>query len=242
MNVASNSAPRPTSRFLDLLRARSAPGGQGRVGFRAHAEPTKRRIGLVAEFRKVDSQAMRAAVEAGADALEAPASDRQAVKLLADVQRELGVPVGMVTPSGVDADLAHAAAEAGIDWIRIDLGASIAAVGWERPARFLTIPADIDLRLTAALNGPFADAVVVVAGDTGEVSHLALGEALRLRAIGEIVKKPLILHAGVGLPPLPATVSEALGVDALLVPGTGAEAIQRIKEYATQLEHTSDKA
>ena len=74
----------------------------------------------------------------------------------------------------------------------MNLDAPVAVVAWERPARFLALPFDIDLRVTAALNGPLADAVVVTApGDEPWTLHMAAG--LRLRTLSEVIKKPLLL-------------------------------------------------
>ncbi|HWE64315.1 MAG TPA: hypothetical protein VHB98_21600 [Chloroflexota bacterium] len=242
MNIAVTASTRGSSRFLEHLRTLVGTGGAGRVGFRAQAAAPRRHVGLVAAFQDVDVAAMRRAVQAGADALEVAVSDASALRALIEALGKLEAPVGIAVAAEAGDDLARTATEGGIDWIRLALDASLSSLAWERPARFLALPYDIDLRVTGALNGPFADAVVVTAPDD-EPWTFQIAQGLRLRTFSEVIKKPLLLQEQADAPRLSAAVYEALGVAAVIVPADGPAAADRIAGYLGRLHHAApDKA
>lgn len=234
MNIGTSPSARQGSRLLERLRSlASAPSG-GRVGFRAHEASPKREIALVAVFPEPDVAAMRRAIEAGADAVELAVGDPSAVATLADAAKELGAPFGIALRGTVSADTAAEAANAGCDWVRIGLDATLATTAWEQPARFLTIGTDLDLRLAAALNAPFAEAIVLEDREPAG-PDLDLAAALRLRMLGEIIKKPLFYRVEIGLALLPAAVFEHLGVNGLLVPGSDPSALAALSRSLSRV-------
>ena len=234
MNIGTSPSARQSSRLLERLRSlASAPSGS-RVGFRAHDASPKREIALVAVFEDPDVAAMRRAVEAGVDGVEVALGDASAIAALVDAAKDLGVPLGVSLRGAVSAESAAEAAEAGIDWVRIGLDASLATAAWEQPARFLTVGTDLDLRLAAALNAPFAEAIVLEDREPAG-PDLDLAAALRLRMLGEIVKKPLFYRVEIGLASLPATVFEHLGVNGLLVPGSDPSALAALDQSLSRV-------
>jgi hypothetical protein len=235
MNIASTAAARSTSRFVEHLRTLSGTGGRGRVGFHAHAEAPKRHVGLVASLdRGADLSLIRQLVQAGADAVEVTVRDRAAMTALRTAGSAVDVPLGIVSRIDVDDDLAGDAAEAGIDWIRLELEAPLMALGWERPSRFLTVPLDVDLRIAGALNAPFVEAVVITAPQN-EMWSQQIVEGLRVRTLSEGVKKPFLVAVSDNDPVLSGEVCAALGIDAVLVSVDGPSGAEHVAAYVAQL-------
>lgn len=234
MHIPTTGAQRPTSRFVEHLRTLLEGSGRGRVGFRAQAEAPKRHVGLVASLPQADLAFVRQVARQGVDAVEVPLADRAEVRSLAEIAGALDLPVGVAARDGIDDDLAASLGEAGFDWARLALDASWPALGWEHPSRFLTVPLDVDLRIVAALNAPFVEAVVLAAGEGGWSRQIA--EGLRLRTISEVVKKPLLLALPATAPALAAEVYTALGVDALILAVDGPAAADRLAAHAERLQ------
>lgn len=235
MNIAGSATTRTSSRLVEQLRSLAGAGGAGRVGFRAQADLPKRHVGVVASLRAPDDALMRRVAEAGADAIEVLVAGASSVRDLGQRARALSVPVGIVTQREVGEDMATIAAEAGIDWLRIDLTAPVASLGWERPARFISVPIDVDLRVTVALNAPFAEAIVAEP-PRGSTWSYDVAEALRLRTLGEIVKKPILAALPAHAPMLSAGTCTALGIDAVLLSVEGAADTDLLTEYLSQLQ------
>jgi len=194
---------------------------------------------LVASFSDVDLDVLAAAVDAGVDAVEIPFSKAIDARRLLQITEHLKVPVGLLLPAGADASMAATAAEARVDWVRLPLAARVSSLEWEKPARVLTVPFDLDLHLAQGLSGLPIDAVVVDQVADGQ-SELTCAEALRFRTLSELVKKPLILHVGPALPPAAAAAGEHLGADGLLVDVDGLRSIDTLRSYLQGLEAHSE--
>jgi hypothetical protein len=158
--------------------------------------------------------AVAAAVSAGADAVEIRTLEEKDRRGLRAAVEGITVPVGIEVSGDGGAIPAAEAAEAGIDWLRLPADASIAALEWEKPARMLTLPTDLDLRLVAALSALEIDAVLV---DLPARSDISIADGLRLRAMAELAKKPLLLHADGRIPAAVLAASDHLGVDGIVV-------------------------
>jgi hypothetical protein len=180
------------------------------------------------------------AKQAGVDALEIRIASEKDMHWLADLVNRAGVPVGVAMPATADAVAATAAAEAGADWVRLPLDANISTMEWEKPGRLLTVPFELDLDLAHGLNGLNVEAILVdQAVDMSE--EFSYRDALRLGALRELIKKPLLLHAGPGLPPSAAAACEHLGADALVVYVAGARSTDTLAAYVAALEHRATK-
>jgi hypothetical protein len=237
MNIPTTGAPRPTSRFVEHLHSIADGGGRGRVGFRAQAAAPKRTVGVVASLQQADPSLLRRLAQEDIDAVEVNVADRAGAHSLKEVVDAFEKPVGIATQVEVDDELAAALVESGIDWARLTLDAPWLALGWERPSRFLTVPIDVDLRISGALNAPFVEAVVLVPSGDGWSQQLS--EALRLRTISEIVKRPIVAAVPASAPALSAEVYGALGIDAVLIEVDGPAAIERLAAHAARLQATA---
>lgn len=230
MSIVASTTKASASRFLESLKSITGVVSAGRVGFRAQADVPKRHVGIVALIAKADAAAATAASAAGADAIEVrTATIREARALVTAAS----IPVGLVAPATADAAYAAEAVAAGVDWLHLDLEAPIATLSWEGPARFISVPADLDLRLVAAFNGPFAEAIVA---SPAADDALDLAAGLRLRLIGEVVRKPLLLTLTAGQPTVSSAEVEALGVNAVIVPVTAEDANSTIAALRASLE------
>jgi thiazole synthase ThiGH ThiG subunit len=198
-------------------------------------------VGIVASFGRLDAKAMAAAIEVGADAVEVQVSGASDIDALAGLSERLGVPIGIAAASGFDAGLAKAAQYAQADWLRLSLQDSMRAVGWERPARILTIPSDLDLRIVSAVNGLEIDAVQIDAMPRTD-TETTLGEGLRLKSLRELLRKPFLVHVSVGLTPDLAPAYEQLGIDALVVPAGRAQSQDLVAAYVAALQSVEPAA
>ncbi|MDB5074938.1 MAG: hypothetical protein JWO42_1117 [Chloroflexi bacterium] len=230
-----------TSKLVELMRNLAGTRGGTGVGFRRQSGPRKRVTALVASFAAGDTDGVMAAKGAGVDALEIRIAGEKDMRGLADLIARVGMPVGVSMPATADATAAAAAADAGADWVRLPLDASIATMEWEKPGRLLTVPFELELDLAHGLNGLNVEAILIdQAVEMPE--EFSYRDALRLGAIRELIKKPLLLHAGPGLPPSAAAASEHLGADALVVYAAGARSTETLAAYIAALEHRATKA
>jgi thiazole synthase ThiGH ThiG subunit len=116
----------------------------------------------------------------------------------------------------------------------------VSTLAWEKPARFLTVPFDLDLVLAQGVGGLPIDAVLVEIPESVD-QEFSLAEALRLRALAERARKPLLLHAGPALPASAAASSEHLGADGLLVDVAGPRSMDTLRAYLRSLESPGDR-
>jgi hypothetical protein len=214
MSSVSGSSPRRSSRLLDLARHLSSQAGGSRVGFLSREATPARRALLIASLPRLDVAAVTAAVSAGADAVEIRTLEEKDRRGLRAALAGIAVPVGIEVSGDGGMIKAAEAAEAGIDWLRMQADVSIGALDWEKAARMLTLPNDLDLRLVAALSALEIDAVLV---DLPARSDISLADGLRLRAIAELAKKPLFLHGDWRIPATVLAASDHLGVDGIVV-------------------------
>lgn len=222
------------SRLVEIMRSYARSHGGAGFGFRQPPTVARRVAALVAAFSQIDQDSIAAAVQAGADGVEirwANGSDARKLSLLAG---RLSVPWGVCLPLDADASTAAIAQEAGADWVRLPLGGVISSMQWEKPARVLTVPFELDLHLAQGVNGLAVDAVLVEPA-AGALSEYTYVDAVRVRALSEIMKKPLMMHAGPGLPPGAAAACEHLGVDGLLVDVDGSGSIDTLGAYLHSL-------
>ena len=232
----SSPTPNRSSRLLDVLRNYGHAVGASRVGFLARPSVArKRRVGLIAIFDQPDAAAMASALAAGADAIELQVGAIADLRLVQDIAARLGAPLGIAVASSMDASLASAALDAGADWLRFPIDTPAEALTWQSPARVASLPADLDPRIALATNELPVEAVALTAGATFP-SALTIADALRVRMLGDLIKKPVFFHLGShsGNPASHVQLSVRLGADALFVPVT-ADARQ-LEQYAAALE------
>ncbi|MGH2346190.1 MAG: hypothetical protein ACRDG4_13270, partial [Chloroflexota bacterium] len=153
MNVISSGRPKRPSKLLDALRSRAQGGGSGHLGFGATHTEVKRRLILVASLSAFDKGALRAIAGAGADGIEVTIRGTQDLAALGALLPDMAIPVGIVLDAAESGeDLGSIIEAAGVDWIRLSLQSSALALAWEKTARFVTIPEDLELRRVPALN------------------------------------------------------------------------------------------
>jgi hypothetical protein len=195
---------------------------------------------LVASFPEIDLDAVTAAAQAGVDAIEVRFAGASDVRRLLQTTDRLNIPVGVSLSEDTDSSIAASAVEARADWIRLPFAAPISTMLWEKPARLLTVPFEIDLDLAEGLGGLALDAVVVDHAVDVQ-SELTYTDALRVRALSELMKKPLLLHAGPAIPPGAAATCEYLGADGLLVDVDGPRSVDALGAYLRALETHAER-
>src|SRR6185437_4290480 len=228
------------SKLLDALRDRAHTGGSGRLGFGSHGVTQKRRLTVIASLAAADLAGTAALVQAGADGIEVRVSSARDLRAVREAASGLGIPVGVALGVDVAGDLDPAEVSSGVDWIRLPLASEAVALTWEKPARFITVPPDLEVRRAPALNLLEIDAVVIEA--QGRLQDgLTVGDLLPLAMLGEVIKKPLLLHGGIGLGIDLVGVAEQCGANGLLVPVEAATAAATIADYVHALERHAAK-
>jgi len=137
--VGTNPSKKP-SRLVELMRGFSARHGGVGVGFRPQGSGQSRTVALIGSVPAGDVDALKAAVEAGADAIEIRITGDRDLPGLADVARKVRVPVGITLPARATGDAAVAAAEAKVDWIRLPIDAHISTMEWISRHEFSRCP------------------------------------------------------------------------------------------------------
>jgi hypothetical protein len=188
----------------------------------------------VASLDRVDVGLLKQAVQAGADALEVHVATDAEIEDLAEATRSLSIPVGVAAAFGAAQRVTGHAEEKGFDWVRLPIDAPFSVLAKEKPARLLTLPVTLDLRVASAVSGLPVEAVVVEASDNTAV-EMTLGDALRLRALRDVTQKLVFLDVGLGVPPDAVAAVGALGINGLLVRIPGPDA-GLIREYIADLE------
>jgi hypothetical protein len=230
----SNRPSRKPSKLVEALRGLADGHGSASVGFRRVEAAPKRKTAVVAGVRATDSSSITEAIHAGVDAIEISIAAPKEIALLADIVSRFHGPVGVAVKSA-DASEADSLAETGVDWVRLPLGASAWTMAWPRPSRVLSIPFGLDLQLAVGVSGLNVDAILIgdVKGDRSEFSYL---DALRLRALGALTRKPILLNVVTWLPPSAAENAEYLGADALFVELDGSQSPSLLTDYLQAVE------
>ncbi len=240
MNTFSASgSTRKQSRLVEIMRSFSGSHGGPGFGFKVAAGASRRTTALVASFSEADLDAIMAAADAGADAVEIRSVTNKDLQRLFQLSERLKVPYGISLPPDANAAAAASAEEAHADWVRLPITGHISTMAWDMPARVLTVPFELDLQIAHGLNGLAIDAVLVDEAES-ERSEYTYADALRLRALSEVLKKPLLLRAGPGVPPDAAAACEYLGADALVVYVEGLRSIDNLKAYVSALESRTE--
>jgi|GEM_PF-1585445 len=238
--LGAMGADRKSSRLVEIMRAYAGARFGAGVGFRSHPDSTKRTVALVASVAPDDWDGATAAIRAGADAIEArieSADDLRAVDLLAG---RVSVPLGLLLAESMDDKLPAEAAEAKVDWIRLPLTADLSSTRGERPARIISVPSDLDISLVRGLNGLAVEAVLVQAGGITS-GGFTYADAVRFRAFGELIKKPLLL-VGRGEPMGSVLAAEHLGADALLIREEEPKVAETVMAYRVALEDRASRS
>jgi hypothetical protein len=190
---------------------------------------------LVASLSIIDKSVAAALGQAGADGIELLVRKEADLEKLRSLLPDLPIPVGIV----LDAESGWVPASPGelpdIDWVRLSFRASAVALAWEKPARFITIPDDLELRRVPALNMLEVDAVVIE-GTWFETGELSIEDALRLAALGDILKKPVFINADQGLSADLVSVAKQCGVNGLLYQVGSAASVAMLAAYIKALE------
>jgi hypothetical protein len=234
------SAGRHPSKLAEVMKSFSGSRSGTGVGFRPQGGKRKRVTMVVASIAGTNIDGMMASKTAGADAIELRGFVERDTKRLSETVKQVEIPVGIVLPANTDASLAASAADMGADWVRLPLDANISSLDWERPGRVLTIPFGLDLDLAVGLNGLNIEAVLIDHA-VGVREEFSIRDALRLRALRDAIKKPVLLHAGPGLPPGAAGACEDVGAEALLIYLDGAASAETLTAYISALEHRASR-
>ena len=216
------------SQLVKLLRAAGRASGRSTAGFGARTqEQQKKRILLFAAVPSGDSETARAAVTAGADAIEVSAASLSKVAGLAET---ISVPIGVNFSGG------NAADKEAIE----KSGAAYVVVGTDAPASiFLLDGVDVVIRIDKrpedtelkVLNFLPNKAVEVEAPNAGDLTV----EALMVRRVErELISKPLILRVDDAHSAATAETLSLMAPNAVIVPEKAVsewrEALLAIKE------------
>ncbi|HVC79128.1 MAG TPA: hypothetical protein VNL35_01315 [Chloroflexota bacterium] len=241
MNISHGGAPKRPSRLLDALRDRAHTGGSGRLGFGNHDTTQKRRLTVIASLAAADLAGSAALIQAGADGIEVRVSSVRELRAVRDAASGLSIPVGLVLGVEAAGDLDPAEIATGVDWVRLPLAAGAAVLTWEKPARFITIPPDLEIRRAPALNLLEIDAVVIEAQGRHQ-DGLSVEDLLPVAMLGEVIKRPLLLHGAIGIGLDLIGLAEQCGANGLLLPVEAATAAATIADYLRALERHAAKA
>lgn len=241
MNTFSTTGQsRRPSRLVEIMRSLAGSHGVPGFGFKQPFSATRRVTALVASFPEVDPEGMAAAADAGADAVEARIAGANDLRRAVQLAERLKVPFGVALPADAGTSFAASAAEVQADWIRLPLDSRISTLEWEKPAHVLTVPFDLDLHLSRGLSGLAVDVVLIDAIEPSR-SELTYSGALRIRTMSELMRKPLLLRGGPGVPPAAAGACEHLGVDGLLVDMEDLRSIDLLRDYLRALEMHAER-
>jgi hypothetical protein len=210
-------------------------GGTGHLGFGAVTAPTKRRPALFASLSIIDTSTMKALAKAGADGIEVLIRSDADLKEVRAALPESTVPLGLVLDPASGWLPSSAAELPDIDWIRLWLGTNAAILAWDKPARFMTIPEDLELRKAPAFNMLEIDAVVLD-GVWSRTGGLIIEDALRIASLGDIFKKPVFLNVGTGLPAELVSVATDCGVNGLLYQVEADSAVEAVTAFIKSLQ------
>jgi hypothetical protein len=238
MTTQIGPAPRRPSRLIDLIRSYGGPGNS-RLGFAARITAPQRKLAVVATLERADPLLVERAVQAGADAVEIVVATERELLEIASAVRNLSVPAGVLAAYGAAGLVANLAPDQGFDWVRLPIDAPLSVLSREKPARILSVPVTLDLRVASAVTSLPVDAVVLEASDSVS-AELTLGDVLRLRAVRDVIQKPVLVNSALGLPPAALTAVDALGVNGLMVP-VGSATVEMIRAYIASLEAAASK-
>jgi hypothetical protein len=210
-------------------------GGTGHLGFGAVPAPTKRRPALVASLSTIDPSTVKALAQAGVDGIEVLIQSEADLNEAWAALPELTVPLGLVLDPASGWLPSSAAELPDIDWIRLWLGTNAAVLAWDKPARFMTIPEDLELRRVPAFNLLEIDGVVID-GAWAQTAGLSIEDALRIASLADIFKKPVFLNVGKGLPAELVSVAKECGVNGLLYQVEAASAVENVTAFIKSLE------
>jgi hypothetical protein len=211
------------------------------LGFGSHAEAQKRRLTVIASLAVADLTVTAALVRAGADGIEVRVTSARELRAIREAASGLGIPVGVALGVDAAADLDPAEVSSGMDWVRLPLASGAVALTWEKPARFITVPPDLEVRRAPALNLLEIDAVVIETRSK-HGDDLTVEDLLPLAMLGEVIKKPLLIHGGIGIGLGLVGVAEQCGANGLLVPVDAATAAATIADYVQALERHAAKS
>ncbi len=181
---------------------------------------------------------MEAVARAGVDGIELVVRKEADLEAIRSAGSGLSVPIGIVLDAAAGWAPSAAVNLTDIDWIRLSIGTSAATLAWEKPARFVSIPEDLDPRRAPAFNILEVDAVLLDGAwvTTGELS---IDAVLRLATLGEIIKKPVFLNVGNGLSADLVAVAKTSGVNGLLYQVESVAAVAAMATYIKDLEADS---
>lgn len=239
MTTQIGPAPRRPSRLVDVIRAFAGHSGGSRLGFAVRQETSRRKIVVVASLDRVDAALIASVAQAGVDALEVAVATERELLDLAEAMREVTLPIGVVAAYGAAQLVYGYAQEKGFDWVRLPIDAPISVLAQEKPARLVSVPVSLDVRIAGAVSGLPVDAVVLEASDSSAM-EITLGDALRLRALRDAMQKLVLLDVAVGVPPEAVGALDALGINGLVVRTTGS-GVDLIRAYIANLETSARK-
>jgi hypothetical protein len=178
---------------------------------------------------------VKALAQAGVDGIEVLVRREADLKAVRTALPESTVPLGLVLDPTSDWLPSSVAELPDIDWIRLWLGTNASVLAWEKPARFMTIPEDLELRRVPAFNMLEIDAVVID-GAWAQAGGLSIEDALRIASLGDIFKKPVFLNVGKGLPAELVSVAKECGVNGLLYQVEVDSAVEAVAAFIKSLE------
>jgi hypothetical protein len=223
-----------------LLRAFAGQASGSRLGFTSHQAARQRKLAVVASLDRGDATLLAGAVKAGADALEVTVATERELLTLAEAAKGVTIPVGVVAAHGAAQLVTGLAADKGFDWVRLPLDAPFSVLAKDKPARLVTLPMSIDLRVAHAIGDLPVEAVVLETSDS-TAAELTLGEALRVRALRDATQKLALVDVALGVTPSAVAAVDALGINGLVVHLAGPD-VDIIRDYVANLEAAAQKS
>jgi hypothetical protein len=235
VNVVSSGRQKRPSKLLDALRSRAQGTGTGHLGFGNVPAPAKRRPAILASLSSITPSTIEAIERAGVDGIELVVRKQADLEAIRSALPGLSVPLGIVLDTASGWIPSDAGNLPDIDWVRLSVEVSAAVLAWEKPARFVSIPEDLDVRRAPAFNLLEVDAFLLD-GTWVNSGELSIEDALRLAALAEIFKKPVILNVGKGLSTDLVAVSKQWGINGLLYELNSAGEVAAMATYIKDLE------
>ncbi len=212
------------SKLVERLRAITV-GPVERIGFGARASVPPPALLLVVVLPESNPELARAAIQGGADALEIRVSVQTDVaaeaQTLAEILKIAGdrpcgvLPVG---PVRLEVKRLEALRAIGFDFAAITTHDSPAVLSLRGMARVLTVDNSLDLELLRGISELPIDCVeVFTASPEGFGKPFSLRDALRVKTLSMLVRKPILLRGEQSIQPDDVVSLYETGIEGLVI-------------------------
>jgi len=224
------------SQLVKALREAGRSGGRPTAGFGARSQTADRkRVVLVGALAAADGAKVKAAFEAGADAVEITLEpSAAALAKVKDVASSASGPVGIAFNGAIPADFDVTVLDAsGVDFVRVDSGDVPAAILLlEGPAIVLRVSEEFSDTMLKMLN--FLPAKIIQVDSPADIASFTVRELMEKRVDRELIGKPLLMSVAAGVPASAAQVLALVSPNGLVVPAADVpawkDAIANLKE------------